>query len=29
METYRKKHTERQKKVCYDFMRFCDFCITE
>ena len=22
METYRKKQTEGQKKVCYDFMRF-------
>ena len=24
METYRKKQTERQKKVCYDFRRFRD-----
>jgi hypothetical protein len=24
MEKYRKKQTERQKKVCYDFMRFLD-----
>ena len=24
METYRKKQTERQKKVCYDFRGFRD-----
>ena len=29
METYRKKQTEIQKKVCYDFMRFRDSCSTK
>ena len=28
METFRKNQTERQKKVCYDFMRFRDSCST-
>ena len=27
METYRKKETERQKKVCYDFRRFRDSAV--
>ena len=27
METYRKKQTERQKKVCYDFRRFRDSAV--
>ena len=27
METYRKKPTERQKNVCYDFRRFGDSAV--